>query len=44
MFENAQMGAIIQGILFDLGHIQPPTPIQTDNTTAAVIVMILLNR
>ena len=38
MFENAQMGAIIRAILWDLGHIQPPTPIRTDNTTAAGIV------
>ena len=38
MFENAQMGAIIRATLWDLGHKQPPTPLRTDNTTAAGIV------
>ena len=37
MFENAQMGAIIRATLWDLGHKQPPTPLRTDNTTAAGI-------
>ena len=38
LFENAQMGAIIRPTLEELGHKQPPTPIRTDNTTAAGIV------
>ena len=38
LFENAQMGAIIRPTLEELGHPQPPTPIRTDNTTAAGIV------
>ena len=38
MFENAQMGAIIRATLWDLGHKQPPKPLQTDNTTAAGII------
>ena len=38
MFENSQMGAIIRATLHDIGHKQPPTPLRTDNTTAAGIV------
>ena len=38
MLENAQMGAIIRATLWDLGHKQPPTPLRTNNTTAAGIV------
>ena len=37
-FENAQIGAILRPTLEKLGHKQPPTPIRTDNTTAAGIV------
>ena len=39
MFENVMMGIIIRGTLVDLGHIQPPTPVRTDNTTALGIVL-----
>ena len=38
MFENVMMGIVIRSILLDLGHIQPPTPVRTDNTTALGIV------
>ena len=38
MFENITMGIIIRSILLDLGHIQPPTPVRTDNTTTLGIV------
>ena len=38
MFENAQKGAIVRSILWDLDHDQPPTPIRTDNTTAEGII------
>jgi hypothetical protein len=33
-FQNAQSGAPIRVTLADLGHIQPPTPLRTDNSTA----------
>ena len=38
MFKNGQQRAIIRSILWDLEHIQPPTPIRTDNTTAEGII------
>ena len=38
MFENSMKGIIIRGTIIDLGHLQPPTPIRTDNTTAVGIV------
>jgi hypothetical protein len=33
-FHNAQSGAPLQVTLTELGHIQPPTPLRTDNSTA----------
>jgi hypothetical protein len=33
-FQNAQSGAPVRVILTELGHIQPPTPLRTDNSTA----------
>jgi hypothetical protein len=33
-FHNAQSGAPLRVILPELGHIQPPTPLRTDNATA----------
>jgi hypothetical protein len=33
-FHNAQSGAPIRVKLTELGHIQPPTPLRTDNSTA----------
>jgi hypothetical protein len=32
-FENAQSGAPLRVTLTELGHIQPPTPLSTDNST-----------
>jgi hypothetical protein len=33
-FHNAQSGAPLRVTLAELGHIQPPTPLRTDNSTA----------
>jgi hypothetical protein len=33
-FQNAQSGAPLRVTLNELGHIQPPTPLRTDNSTA----------
>jgi len=33
-FENGQDATVIQRTLIEMGHPQPPTPIQVDNTTA----------
>jgi hypothetical protein len=33
-FHNAQSGAPLGVTLTELGHIQPPTPLRTDNSTA----------
>jgi hypothetical protein len=33
-FQNAQSGAQLRVTLTELGHIQPPTPLRTDNSTA----------
>jgi hypothetical protein len=33
-FHNAQSGAPLRVTLAKLGHIQPPTPLRTDNSTA----------
>jgi hypothetical protein len=37
-FHNAQSGAPLRVALTKLGHIQPPTPLRTDNSTAYGIV------
>jgi hypothetical protein len=37
-FHNAQSGAPLRVTLTELGHIQPPTPLRTDNSTAFGIV------
>jgi hypothetical protein len=37
LFYNAKDGAMLRTTLADLGHPQPPTPIQTDNACAAGI-------
>jgi hypothetical protein len=37
-FHNAQSGAPLRVTLTKLGHAQPPTPLQTDNSTAYGIV------
>jgi hypothetical protein len=34
VFINAQKGAVLRTTLEELGHPQPPTPLETDNTTA----------
>jgi hypothetical protein len=33
-FHNAQSGALLRVTLAESGHIQPPTPLRTDNSTA----------
>jgi hypothetical protein len=33
-FHNAQSGAPLRVTLTELGHIQPPTPLRTDSSTA----------
>ena len=38
LFINAREAAHIRQILEELGHKQPPTPIQTDNAAAEVVV------
>ncbi len=37
LFENGQEAVSLRNTLTDLGHQQPPTPIKTDNSTAAGI-------
>ena len=37
IFFNAKDGCMLRNTLLDLGHPQPPTPIQTDNACAAGI-------
>jgi hypothetical protein len=37
-FHNAQSGAQLRVTLAELGHIQPPTPLRTDKSTAFVIL------
>jgi hypothetical protein len=34
VFLNAKEGTVLHTTLEELGHPQPPTPLQTDNTTA----------
>jgi hypothetical protein len=36
VFINAKEGAVLRTTLEELGHPQPPTPMETDNTTATV--------
>ena len=38
LYVNAHKGVEIRNILEELGHRQPPTPIQTDNSTAESII------
>ena len=38
LFHNCQTAVMIRNMLFALGHIQPPTPAKTDNSTAASFV------
>ena len=38
LFDNTKHGTIIRTTLEELGHPQPPTPVQTDNSTASGIV------
>ena len=37
LYNNAKTGIPIRHTLIEIGHPQPPTPIQTDNTTAVGI-------
>jgi hypothetical protein len=34
LFLNAKEGTVLRTTLEELGHTQPPTPLQTDNTTS----------
>ncbi len=38
LFVNAQEGTVIRTTLIELGHPQPPTPLQSDNSTATGII------
>jgi hypothetical protein len=38
LFVNAQEGTVLRTTLIELGHPQPPTPLQSDNSTATGIV------
>jgi hypothetical protein len=38
LFYNAKDGAMLRNVLEEMGHPQPPTPIQTDNACASGIV------
>jgi hypothetical protein len=38
LYINAQKGVEIRIILDEMGHPQPPTPVQTDNSTADGII------
>jgi hypothetical protein len=44
LFLNAQEAKVLQLILTELGHPQPPMPIHTDNTTTVGIVNNLIKR
>jgi hypothetical protein len=37
LFVNAENGAVLRTTLIELGQLQPPTPLQSDNTTATGI-------
>jgi hypothetical protein len=43
-FQNAQSGAPLRVTLTELGHIQPPTPLRTDNSTAFGILNETISR
>jgi hypothetical protein len=38
LYLNAKETVYLRQILHEIGHPQPPTPIQTDNTTASGVV------
>jgi hypothetical protein len=38
LYTNARKGVKEQNILKEMGHPQPPTPVQTDNSTAKGII------
>ena len=38
LYTNARKGVEEQNILEEMGHPQPPTPVQTDNSTAEGII------
>ena len=38
LYVNARKGVEICNILHEMGHMQPPTPIQTNNSTADSII------
>ena len=38
LYINAQKGVEERNILEEMGHLQPPTPVQTDNSTADGII------
>jgi hypothetical protein len=42
VFINAKAGAVLRTTLEELGHKQPPTPMETDNTTATGYINALL--
>ena len=45
LFNNGQEAAIIHQILLEMGHLQPPTPVKTDNsTTDGIANMSVISR
>ena len=44
LFLNAKKTKIVRLILFELGHLQPPTPIHCENTTAVGIINNTIKR
>ena len=44
LFLNAKEGVYLRQILTKMGHPQPHTPLQTNNTTADGIITLIENR
>ena len=38
LFRNAKEAVHLRNILTEMGHLQPPTPMQTDNSTANGVI------
>jgi hypothetical protein len=38
LYLKAKEATYLQQMLIEMGHLQPPTPIQTDNTTAEGVI------
>ena len=44
LFLNTTNVVSMQSIIFDMGHLQPPTPIKIDNTTVLGVVINIIKR